>query len=351
MKLNKDWVDRCTSHWITYNRKNNRQKTMLSFPSRDQSYELQTGPRQIVEVKNIREVYPKIRLDSNNKVNIEVMEKHIQLLRSQVSSRRSKFKCSGSISESSLCFSRISEESLADTMADEETSSSPEKNLDTLETIKGDLSKVNVSATSCATTVSSIDMSDSCDNFDPLDQSFSSEALSMVARNEETSARSVDGDSNSTSTIELPVETDSLCSLFGIRTLGVFRGEYLYKKFGSDFFRKSRFFWLDPNTRSLNWRKCHDVLEVSGVNCTKYLLLKRFHSPSSARSSRGRSGALKLPNSTPVSHSGQLQGVVHDVSFDSSGVSIVTENGVKMHIQIPSISLACWQRAILTLLQ
>jgi len=105
MKLNKDWINRCSSHWITYNRKNNRQNNMLAFTSRDTSYESPMGPRQIVEVKNIREVYPKIRLDSNNKVNIEVMEKHIQLLRYQVNCRRNKFKYS---SESALGISPIS---------------------------------------------------------------------------------------------------------------------------------------------------------------------------------------------------------------------------------------------------
>lgn len=352
MKLNKDWMNRCSSHWITYNRKNNRQKNMLSFPSRDHSYESQMGPRQIVEVKNIREVYPKIRLDSNNKVNIDVMEKHIQLLRSQVSSRKNKLKFSGSISDSTLSISPISEESLSDTVAEEENSSSPDlagKVLNESDSLKGDLFKVNVSAASCALTVTSIDPSDSCDNCDSFGDNLENQDTSIVAPYKEHSTHSID--SNSTCTIELPAEMNSLCHLFGIRTLGVFSGEYLYKKFGNDFFRKSRFFWLDPNTRSLNWRKCHDVLEVSGVNCTKYLLLKRFHSPASKSHSRGRSGGLKLPNSSPVSHSGQLQGVVHDVSFDSSGVSIVTENGVKMHIQIPSVSLACWQRAILTLLQ
>jgi len=286
--------------------------------------------------------YPKIRLDSNNKVNIEVMEKHIQLLRYQVNCRRNKFKYS---SASALGISPISEESLADTMADEDSNSSPDlpgKLLDESEEPMGDLSKVNISAASCALTVASIETSNSGDLINEnVDNEVDNDEI-----DKELSYHSIE--SNSTITIDLPVESDNLCNLFGIRNQGVFAGEYLYKKFGNDFFRKSRFFWLDPNTRSLNWRKFHDVLEVNGVNCTKYLLLKRFASSSRVSA---RSKGLKLPNSSPVIHSGQLQGVVHDVSFDSSGVSIITENGVKMHIQIPSVSLACWQRAILTLLQ
>jgi len=118
------------------------------------------------------------------------------------------------------------EESLADTMADEDSNSSPDlpgKLLEESEEPMGDLSKVNISAASCALTVASIETSNSGDLINEnVDNEVDNDEI-----DKELSYHSIE--SNSTITIDLPVESDNLCNLFGIRNQGVFAGGLHHK--------------------------------------------------------------------------------------------------------------------------
>ena len=72
-KANENWINRTSKLWLQYEEKSRR------FQSRASQFMLAMN----------QSAYPKIKLDSDNKVNIEIMERHLQLLRAHLASMKS----------------------------------------------------------------------------------------------------------------------------------------------------------------------------------------------------------------------------------------------------------------------
>lgn len=71
-KANESWINRTSKLWLQYEEKSRK------YQSRTSQFMMATSQ------------YPKIKLDANNKVNIEIMERHLLLLRAHLES----MKCS-----------------------------------------------------------------------------------------------------------------------------------------------------------------------------------------------------------------------------------------------------------------
>ncbi len=75
-KANENWINRTTKLWLQYEDKNRK-------------YQSRTSQFMMAIQQN---AYPKIKLNANNRVNIERMEKHLLLLRFHVENmKRSSF--------------------------------------------------------------------------------------------------------------------------------------------------------------------------------------------------------------------------------------------------------------------